>query len=369
MKVHLSSPDITSKEIEMVLKVINGRTLSMGPMVTRFEEMLADYLGVKNAVAVNSGTSGLHLAVRALGIGKNDEVITTPFSFIASSNCLIYEQALPVFVDIDPLTLNLDVNLIEEKITARTKAILPVHVFGHPANMDRVLKIAQRYGLAIIEDACEALGARYQDKMAGSEGDVSVFAFYPNKQITTGEGGIIATNDGQVASLCRSMRNQGRGHAGTWLEHQVLGYNYRMSELSAALGVAQMERIDEILEKRRMVATAYNTRLSYVNGVKLPYVAPDVQMSWFVYVVRFDADIDRNRIMHDMQSHGVDCRPYFQPIHLQPLYRDLFGYREGDLPICEYEAKQTLALPFFSNLSINQIDYVVETLQKAIKSL
>jgi perosamine synthetase len=205
--------------------------------------------------------------------------------------------------------------------------------------------------------------------MAGSEGNVSVFAFYPNKQITTGEGGIIATNDDHIASLCRSMRNQGRDSSGAWLEHQILVYNYRMCELSAALGAAQMERIDEILEKRQKVASEYNKRLSYVNAVKLPYVAPDVQMSWFVYVVRFSDDIDRNSIMSFMQKHGIDCRPYFQPIHLQPFYRDLFGYREGDFPICEHEAKYTLALPFYNNLSISQIDYVVKTLQQAIKSI
>ncbi|MDD4239513.1 MAG: DegT/DnrJ/EryC1/StrS family aminotransferase [Desulfotomaculaceae bacterium] len=369
MNVHLSSPDITSKEIDMVTSVISGRTLSMGPMVEKFESLVADYLGVKNAVAVNSGTSGLHLCVRALGIGKGDEVITTPFSFVASSNCLLYEQAIPVFVDIDPLTLNLDVNLIEEKITKRTKAILPVHVFGHPVEMDKILKMAGKYGLAVIEDACEALGARYQDRLAGSEGDVSVFAFYPNKQITTGEGGVIATGDERIASLCRSMRNQGRGSSGAWLEHQILGYNYRMSELNAALGVAQMERLDEILEKRRRVASAYDARLSPVDGVILPYVAPGVQMSWFVYVVRFSEGIDRNRIMHFMQERGVDCRPYFQPLHLQPLYRDLFDYREGDFPICEHEANHTLALPFFNNLSIDKIDYVVETLEQAIKSI
>jgi len=369
MKVHLSSPDISSKEIEAVASVMRGRTLSMGPMVTRFENLLAGYLGVKNAVAVNSGTSGLHLAVRALGIGKGDEVITTPFSFIASSNCLLFEQAVPVFVDIDPLTLNINADLIEKKITRRTKAILPVHVFGHPAEMDKILTIADKYGLMVIEDACEALGARYHNKMAGSEGDVSVFAFYPNKQITTGEGGIIATNSDHIASLCRSMRNQGRGRTGAWLEHQILGYNYRMCELCAAVGVAQMERIDEILEKRRKVASEYNKRLCCIDGVKVPYVAEDVQMSWFVYVVRFSEQLDRNRIMNFLQERGIDCRPYFQPIHLQPLYRDLFGYREGDFPVCEHEAKSTLALPFYNNLSTSQIDYVVETLQTAIKSL
>lgn len=368
MKVHLSSPDITSKEINMVAGVMSGRTLSMGPMISRFESLLADYLGVKNAVAVNSGTSGLHLSVRALGIGKDDEVITTPFSFIASSNCLLYEQAVPVFVDIDPLTLNINADLIEEKITRKTKAILPVHVFGHPANMEKILEIAGKYNLAVIEDACEALGARYHDKKAGSEGDVSVFAFYPNKQITTGEGGIIATNDDHVASLCRSMRNQGRGSASAWLDHQLLGYNYRMCELSAAVGVAQMERIDELLEKRRQVASEYNKRLCCIDGVRLPYVAPDVQMSWFVYVIRFSAGIDRDRVMDFMHQRGIDCRPYFQPIHLQPFYRDLFGYREGDFAVCENEAKSTLALPFFNNLSASQIDYVVEKLQEAIKS-
>lgn len=367
MNVPLSSPDIGKRETEMILKVLNGNILSMGPMLQRFEQLMAAFLGVRYTVAVNSGTSGLHLAVRALGIGKGDEVITTPFSFIASCNCLLYEQAIPKFVDIEPLTLNLDPERIEGKITPRTKAILPVHIFGHPADMKRILEIARKYNLAVIEDACEALGASYQRIKAGSEGDVSVFAFYPNKQITTGEGGMIATNNREIAELCRSMRNQGRDRNSKWLEHIRLGYNYRMDEFSAAVGVAQIERIEEILEKRHRAASEYTARLEGYSWVRTPYIAPGIEMSWFVYVIRLSPEINRETVMDYMEKEGIDCRPYFTPIHLQPFYRKRFGFCEGEFPIAEREAASTLALPFFSNLSIEQIDYVVDKLIKAIK--
>jgi len=274
MNVPLSSPDIGRRERELVNEVLDSNILSIGPRVEQFERMLADYLGVKEAVAVNSGTSGLHLAVRGLGICAGDEVITSPFSFVSSSNCILYEGARPVFVDIDPLTLNMDPEMIEKKISPGTKAILPVHVFGRPADMERIMEIARKHRLAVIEDACEAIGARYGEKMAGSESDAAVFAFYPNKQITTGEGGIISTNSSDLAGLCRSMRNQGRSGAGGWFNHCRLGYNYRLDELSAALGVAQMESIDEILAKREAVAMAYNAKLGRLAGVVLPYMEP-----------------------------------------------------------------------------------------------
>ncbi|WP_238455513.1 DegT/DnrJ/EryC1/StrS family aminotransferase [Desulfolucanica intricata] len=366
MNVPLSAPDIGPLEREAVLQVLSGPVLSIGPQLKDFERLVAAYVGVKYAVAVNSGTGALHLIIRSLGITEGDEVITTPFSFIASSNCILFERAKPVFVDIDPLTLNIDAGKIEEKITTRTKAILPVHVFGYPANMREILVIAKKYGLYVIEDACEALGARYYDKMAGSLGDAGVFAFYPNKQITTGEGGMVVTNNKDLADLCRSMRNQGRGNAGEWLEHVRLGYNYRMDELSAALGVAQMRRLEEILNKRQAVAEKYNARLKQIPKVELPYVGPEIKMSWFVYVVRVPS---RNRVMKYLRDKGVGCRPYFQPIHLQPFYVEKFGYQRGDYPVTEGVASSTLALPFASNLTDEQIDYVVEILAEALSQV
>lgn len=367
MIVPLSSPDIGRRERDLVKEVLDGHILSMGPKVEQFERMVAEYLQVKEAVAVNSGTSGLHLAVRALGIGEGDEVITSPFSFIASSNCLLYERACPVFVDIDPRTLNLDPAGIEAKIGPRTRAVLPVHVFGRPADMEAILEIAGKHRLFVIEDACEAIGSRYNGKIAGSESDAAVFAFYPNKQITTGEGGIICSNSTTLAELCRSMRNQGRSTGDRWLNHSRLGYNYRMDEMSAALGVAQMERLDEILAKREAVARAYNAKLARIEGVQVPCEESGIKISWFVYVVRLAPGIDRDRVMASLRENGVDCRPYFQPIHLQPFYREMFGYREGDFPNTERVASSTLALPFFNNITEQQMDYVVEVLAGAIE--
>lgn len=366
MFVPLSAPDIGQRERALINEVLASNILSIGPQVERFERMVAEYLGVKEAVAVNSGTSGLHLAVRAIGIGEGDEVITSPFSFIASSNCMLFERARPVFTDIDQLTLNMDPAEIESKITPRTKAILPVHVFGLPVDMETIIDIAERYQLAVIEDACEAIGASYNGKMVGSEGEAGVFAFYPNKQITTGEGGVISTNNEDLARLCRSMRNQGRGDREQWLNHCRLGYNYRMDELSAALGVAQMERIDEMLAKREAVAQAYNARLERLEGVIVPFVEPGTKISWFVYVIRLAPGINRDRVMTYLHENGVDCRPYFQPIHLQPFYREMFDYREGNFPNTERAASSTLALPFFNNLTEKQMDYVVELLSEAI---
>ncbi|HOV80525.1 MAG TPA: DegT/DnrJ/EryC1/StrS family aminotransferase [Bacillota bacterium] len=365
--IPLSSPDIGKRERDLVNEVLDSDILSIGPKVAQFERMFAEYLGVKEAVAVNSGTSGLHLVVRALGIGDSDEVITTPFSFVASSNCLLFERARPVFVDIDPVSLNIDPNGIEAKITGRTKAILPVHVFGRPADMEAIAGIAGKHGLAVIEDACEAIGACYNGKKVGSESDAGVFAFYPNKQITTGEGGIISTNRSDLAELCRSMRNQGRNEGDKWHNHCRLGYNYRMDELSAALGVAQMERIDEILARREAVAAAYDARLARMEGIMLPGAGNKERISWFVYVIRLSPDIDRDKVLVHMQQRGVDGRPYFRPIHLQPFYRKMFGYREGDFPRAELAASTTLALPFFNSLTEQQIDFVVKVLAEAIE--
>ncbi|MBE3584480.1 MAG: DegT/DnrJ/EryC1/StrS family aminotransferase [Limnochordaceae bacterium] len=384
MQVHLSRPDITDAEIALVNEVIQSPILALGPKMAQFEQAVAGYVGRKYAIAVNSGTSGLHLLVRAYGIGEGDEVITTPFSFIASSNCILYERAKPVFVDIEPDTGNIDPRLIEAAITPRTKAILPVDAFGQPARLDVIREIARHHGLVVIEDACEAIGSEYKGKKAGSGAfsDGAVFAFYPNKQITTGEGGMVVTDDEEVARLCRSMRNQGRGEAGVWLSHERLGYNYRMDELSAALGVAQMSRIEELIAKRQKVAQMYGARLGGAGGVasrypglRLPSIAPEVtRMSWFVYVIRVGVDEPtperqeavRDHVMQRFQEAGIGCRPYFTPIHLQPFYRQLFGYKEGDFPVTEAAGRTSIAIPFHNHLTEDEVDYVATVLEQAL---
>lgn len=373
--VPLSSPDIIDKDIEAVVAVMKTRFLSIGPKIKKFEEKMCEYVGVKYAVAVNSGTSALHLIIRGMGIGEGDVVITTPFSFIASSNCILFERGRPLFVDIEEGTLNLDADKVEEKLEnlsrkdlVKVKALLVVDAFGRPADWDRFKEIGKKYNLRLIEDSAEALGAEYKGKRAGSLGEIGIFAFYPNKQITTGEGGVLVTDDKKLARLARSMRNQGRGESGEWLDHERLGYNFRMDELSAALGCSQMERIEEILEKRAKVAEAYGERLAEVEEVQVPFIAPYVsRMSWFVYVVRLEKGIDRNKVIKFLNEQGVQCKPYFTPIHLQPFYKNMFGYKEGDFPITEDVIERTIALPFFNNLKEEQIDYVVEKLKEGIK--
>lgn len=378
MLVPLSRPDITEKEMDAIKEVIQSPILALGPKLLEFERAISEYVGRKHAVAVNSGTSGLHLLVRAYGISEGDEVITTPFSFIASSNCILYERAKPVFVDIERDTGNIDPGLIEDAITPRTKAILPINAFGQPAKLDIIRDIANRNGLIVIEDACESLGSEYKGIKTGngvfSHG--AVFAFYPNKQITTGEGGMIVTDDDEVAFLCRSMRNQGRGESGVWLCHERLGYNYRIDELSAALGVAQMQRIEEILSKREHVAAMYHERLSRVPGVRLPYISPDVtRMSWFVYVIRVGTEEPtpagqervRNHVMKYLTDNQIGCRPYFTPIHLQPFYRKIFGFKEGDFPNSEFAGRTSIAIPFHGNLTWEEVEYVAEVLEEALR--
>ena len=376
MKVPLARPDITEHEIEAVVQVLKTPYLSLGPKLEEFERRTAEYVGVRYAVAANSGTSALHLIIKALGIGDHDEVITTPFSFIASANCILFERARPIFVDIDPKTLNIDPDKVEETCTrvhvhtcTRIKAILAVDVFGHPADWDKLQEIVDKYNLKLIEDSAEALGAEYKGKKAGSFGDAAVFAFYPNKQITTGEGGMILTDDEEIASLCRSLRNQGRGEGDGWLQHERLGYNYRLSEINCALGIAQLSRLDGILAKRERVAQLYNERLKEIDGVEIPYVSPEVKMSWFVYVIRLSdryAREDRDRILQELKARGIGCSNYFQPIHLQPFYRKL-GYKEGDFPITEQVAARTIALPFYNNLGEAEIDYVVQNLEELLR--
>jgi len=372
MQIRLAQPDITDVERRAVLDVLKTPTLAMGPQVRAFEKALASFAGVEHAIAANSGTSALHLAVRALGIGAGDEVITTPFSFVASSNCLLFERAKPVFVDIEPKTLCLDPDRVEGAITKSTRAILAVDVFGHPADWSELTRIAKKHGLILIEDSAESLGSKLWERPCGSFGNAAVFAFYPNKQITTGEGGVVLTNSEEIAKLCWSLVSQGRDESGAWLLHPRLGYNYRMDEMSAALGLAQLSRIGEIMAARTRVASWYKEALQKVEGVELPCVAAGVTISWFVYVVRLDPRFsasDRARVMKGLQNEGIGCRDYFQPIHLQPFYRILLGTKEGDFPITESIAQRTIALPFHNRLTQNEVRYVAEVLGELVASV
>ena len=369
MQIPLSSPDITEEDIAAVTAVLRTPHLSLGPKLPEFEEKIAEYAGRRHAVAVSSGTAGLHLIVRAMGVGPGDEVITTPFSFIASANCLVFEGAKPVFADIDPRTLNIDPALVERRITPRTKAILAVDVFGYPADWQQLETIARRHRLELIEDSCEALGAEYHGRKAGTFGRAAIFSFYPNKQMTTGEGGIIVTDDAALAGLCRSLRNQGREEGAGWLEHTRLGYNYRLSDINCALGISQLARIDDILARRETVARWYSERLAGLDGIGAPHAAPGVKRSWFVYVPllaeRYTAR-DRDRILQGLTEKGIGCRNYFAPIHLQRFYQEEFGGKEGDFPVTESVAARTIALPFYNNLQESQVDQVVAAVRQLL---
>jgi dTDP-4-amino-4,6-dideoxygalactose transaminase len=383
-KIPMSSPDLNDADRQAVINVINTPILSMGKYTTDFEKAFCDLTGAKHAIAVNSGTAGLHLCVRAAGISTGDLVITTPFSFVASSNALLFENAIPVFVDIDPKTGNINPELVAdaarniEKYLPRNtknatrpsntlKAILPVDVFGQPADMDAINAVAKEYGLAVIEDSCEALGATYKGKYAGMLGDFGVFAFYPNKQITTGEGGVIITNDDKAAHFMRALRNQGRAPGDTWLQHTHLGYNYRIDEMSAAMGASQMSRLDEILSKREQVAAWYESRLAEIAGVEIPFIESfTTRTSWFVYVIRFDKKINRDEMAKKLEARGIPVRPYFLPIHLQPYMVGRFGWREGDFPATEDLGKRGLAIPFSGVMTEEQVDYVCSAIREEV---
>jgi perosamine synthetase len=369
MRIPLSAPDIHESDIEAVCRVLRSPHLSLGPKLEEFERSVASYAGASDAVAVSSGTGGLHLCIRALGIGEGDEVLVPSFTFIAAANAIRYERAQPVFVDIEPQMLNLDPAKIEAAITSRTRAIMVVHTFGWPAEMSSIVEIARARGLLIIEDACEAVGAEYDGRKAGTIGDVGVFAFYPNKQITTGEGGAIVTRDSKLAGRLRTLRNQGRDSSIDWFDCSELGYNYRISEMNCALGVEQMKRIDEVLARREAVARSYHSRLSGNPNLVLPELSmPRRRISWFVYVIRLSSRFDRSHrdwIWREMRSRGIGCGRYFAPIHLQPIYRTAAAGR-ADLCNTEAIADRVLALPFFNQITENQIDEVCATLEEIV---
>ena len=368
--IPLSSPDVTQAEIDAVLAVLQTDRLSIGPHLEAFEAACAARSGRKYGIGVNSGTSGLHLCVKALGLGEGDEVITTPFSFVATTNCILFERARPVFVDIDPDSYNMDPAAIEAAITPRTKAMLPVEVFGNTAHFDEYERIARQHDLRLIEDCCEAMGGGLGARPAGSFGECGVFAFYPNKQITTGEGGMIVTDREDVRNLCTSLRNQGRATE-AWLSHARMGFNYRMSEINAALGKVQMDRLDEILAKRRQVAQMYNDALADVDGIHLPPMAQPDKASWFVYVIRLAESFtqaDRDAILAGLRAAGIGCSNYFVPIHLQPYVMDILGTKAGYYPITERIAARTIALPFFANLSKDDVGRIRGVLSDALAS-
>jgi dTDP-4-amino-4,6-dideoxygalactose transaminase len=390
-QIPMSSPDITDEERKAVANVLRTPNLSMGTRILGFETAFRDYTGSKHAIGINSGTAGLHLCVRAAGIDQGDLVITTPFSFVASSNVILFERAIPVFVDVDPITGNIDPKIIAQAVNDLTssdtdrarwlprrgtekaqmlKAILPVDVFGQPADLDPIRTTAAENGLKIIEDSCEALGAEYKGRKAGTLGDYGVFAFYPNKQMTTGEGAVIVTDDNQSADLMRSLRNQGRSPGDTWLQHTYLGYNYRLDEMSSALGEVQITRLDSMIDKRSLVASWYSEKLSRIPGIEVPIINPTTtRMSWFVYVIRLDAGLDRDEIAAALGKRGIPARPYFTPIHLQPYMVSLFGYQPGDFPITEDLGKRSLAIPFSSIMTEEQVDYVCDSFAEVINSL
>lgn len=383
----MSSPDLGEAERRAVAEVLDTPILSMGEQARAFEQAVCAFSGADHALAVSSGTAGLHLCVRAAGIGPGDLVLTTPYSFIASSNVLLYEGAVPVFVDVDVRTGNLDPDRLEQAarqlaegglpakswlprraaVAKKPKAILAVDVFGQPADYAAINAIARAHDLVVIEDSCESLGARYEDRLAGRLGEMGVYAFYPNKQMTTGEGGVVVTDDAKAADFMRALRNQGRAEGDTWLQHTYLGYNYRLPELSAALGRVQLDRLEDLLGKREQVAAWYGRRLEKLEGVEVQYIAPSTtRMSWFVYVVRLAPDVNRDRLANLLDGAGIPTRPYFAPIHLQPFMMERFGYQPGDYPVTEELGRRGLALPFSSVMTEEQVDLVCVELKKAL---
>ena len=378
-KIPLAKPELGEREEELVLEVMRSGRLSLGPMTERFERDFADYLGVADAVAVSSGTAALHLGVRALGWGEGDEVITSPFSFVASANCLLYEGVRPVFCDVDPVTLNLDPAAAWDAIGDDTTGLLPVDILGYPAAVPELERVAREGGLGLLEDACEALGARDSEgRPVGSRGNLATFAFYANKQLTTGEGGMIAVDDADVAARLRSERNQGRAPDMSWVDHDRLGFNYRLSELQAAIGVGQLERLDGMLAARARAAQRYSEQLAELDvaapagdgdpsGLVLPCAdLGGAQRSWFVYAVRLPAGADRDAVVASLAERGVEAKAYMPAIHLMAFYRERFDFEEGQFPIAEDASARLLALPFFSTITESEIDRACEALDEAL---
>jgi perosamine synthetase len=366
-RINLSAPWIDERDEELVLEVLRSGWLSLGPTGPRFEAMFADAVEAPHCAAVSSGTAGLHLCMRLAGVAPGDEVITSPYSFVASANCAIYEGATPVFADIDPRTFNLDPAAVEAAITPKTKAIVAVDIFGYPCELDPLLALCERHGLAMIEDACEALGARYKGRPLGSHGHPAVWAFYPNKQMTTGEGGAVTTADAAQHELLVSLRNQGRLETSSWLQHGRLGYNYRLDDLSAALGIGQLEKLDRILAARSAVAETYAEVLADID-VELP-LADDADhvRSWFVYVVKLPAGVDRDAVMRRLSDLGIATAPYLPSIHLQAYMRELYGFGEGMLPVSEDCSARTMALPFHARLERSDQERVAVALRTALQ--
>jgi len=369
-QVSLSRPWLDEREEELVLDVLRSGRLSLGPTIERFEETFAEAVGAPYAAAVSSGTAGLHLLCITAGVGPGDEVITSPYSFVASANCAIYEGATPVFADIDPRTLNLDAASVAAAVTERTRAIVAVDIYGYPCELDELRAICDRHGLALIQDACEALGARYRGEVLGSQGPPAVFAFYPNKQITTGEGGMVTTHSEDERRLLRSLRNQGRADSGGWLEHARLGFNYRIDDVRAAIGLGQLEKLDEILERRAVVAARYTELLGAIEGLELPCPDDDQhERSWFVYVVALPAEADREAVIGTLDARGVQTARYLPCIHLQSYMQERYGFRAGLCPVAEDLSSRTLALPFHALLDEDDQVHVAETLREALESV
>lgn len=364
--IPMSLPDVDDADIAAVVEVLRSGQLALGPCTRTFEQAVADYVGTPHAVALSSGTAALHLALETLGIGAGDEVLVPSFTFSASVSVIFQAGATPTFVDILPDVYTLDPEDLRRKLNHRSRAIMAVDVFGHPVEWEEILRIAEAANLRLVDDSCEAIGAEYRGRKVGTFGDVAAFAFYPNKQMTTGEGGVLVTHRAELADRVRSLRNQGRESMGAWLEHPHLGYNYRLDEMSAALGVSQMRRLETFLDRRQKVAEMYTQRLAEIPGIEPPRARPGVRVSWFVYVVRLPQGLDRETVMMSMQERGVPTRAYFSPIHLQPYVRDRLGDLSGALPVTEALARRTLALPFHNRLTEREIERVVETLRISV---
>jgi perosamine synthetase len=364
-QVPLSGAWLDEREEELVVEVLRSGRLSLGPAIDRFEELIAERVGAPYAAAVSSGTAGLHLLCRIAGFGAGDEVITSPISFVASANCFVFEGATPVFADVDPVTLNLDPEAVEAAITPRTRGIVAVDMFGYPCELDELRAIAGRHGLTLIQDSAEALGAEYKGRLIGSHGPSAVFAFYPNKQITTGEGGVVTTHSEEEHRLLVSLRNQGRSYeGGGWFHHVRVGFNYRWTDIQAAIGIGQLEKLERILELRRAAAERYNELLSGVESVT-PLAADDEDhiRSWFVYVLALDPAIDRGRVMEDLRARGIATAEYVPCVHLQPYMREAYGFGEGLCPVAEDFSARALALPFHTRIEEDDQAYVVEALR------